>query len=268
MTRIKQSKKNLRALRIFSPIFGYFRNTILDETMLKHFKYSIAFFFLLVLLTGCQKKLSAEAYEANDVSGVWVRSIPGGTGFEGFFLHPDGSLRLINIFSMQGNSWSLKKDKLTLFTHTERYPQPVADVYTIQVTSADKMVLARQDVTIEYRRPATGKNLMATRWVASYVPGTSAEAEPEQEAYFTMRHDGRIEGFAGCNTFSGPYIVSGETVKIGPLISTRMFCPAMAVEDNLFRILGSSDEFLIVEDQLYLYNRNLFQGFFKAKKNQ
>ena len=39
----------------------------------------------------------------------------------------------------------------------------------------------------------------------------------------------------------------------------------MAVEDNLFRILGSSDEFLIVEDQLYLYNGNLIQGFFKAK---
>lgn len=93
---------------------------------------------------------------------------------------------------------------------------------------------------------------MATRWVASYVPETSAEAEPDQEVYFTMRYDGRIEEFGSCNTFNGHYMVPGETVKIGPLISTRMFCPAIAVEDNLFRILGSSNEFLIVEDQLYL----------------
>jgi hypothetical protein len=44
-----------------------------------------------------------------------------------------------------------------------------------------------------------------------------------------------------------------------------MFCPAMAVEDNLFQVLGLSDQFLIVEDQLYLYIGNLIQGFFKAK---
>ncbi|WP_459947150.1 META domain-containing protein [Desulfocastanea catecholica] len=233
--------------------------------MLNLFRYCIVALFMLTLPTSCSEKMSAQWTGVDDITGAWVRPIPGGTGVEGFFLHPDGSLRLINIFSMQGNSWSLNKDKLTLFTHTERYPQPVADIHTIQIISADKMVLARQDVKIEYRRPATGKNLMATRWVASYVPGMPAEAKPEQEVYFTMRHDGRIEGFAGCNTFSGPYMVSGETVKIGPLISTRMFCPAMAVEDNLFRILGSSDEFLIVEDQLYLYNGNFFQGFFKAK---
>lgn len=233
--------------------------------MLNHFRYCIVVLFMLTLPTSCSGKMSAQWTGVDDITGAWVRPIPGMGGFDGIFLHPDGRLRLINIFSMHGDSWTVKEDKLTLFTHTERNPQPVADVYSIQVISANKMILARQDLKIEYRRPASGKNLMAARWVASYVPGTSAGAKPEQEVYFTMRHDGRIEGFAGCNTFSGPYIVSGETVKIGPLISTRMFCPAMAVEDNLFRILGSSDEFLIVEDQLYLYNGNLIQGFFKAK---
>ncbi|MGB3225873.1 MAG: META domain-containing protein [Desulforhopalus sp.] len=231
--------------------------------MLNYFRYCIVALFMLTLPTSCSEKMSAQWTGVNDITGAWVRPIPGIAGVDGIFLHPDGRLRLINIFSMQGDSWTLEEEKLTLFTHTERYSQPVADVYKIQIISADKMVLARHDLTIEYRRPTTGKALIATQWVASYIPGTSAE--PEQEVFFTMRHDGSIEGFAGCNKFSGPYVVSGENLKIGPLISTRMFCPAMAVEDNFFRILGISDEFLIVEDQLYLYNRNSIKGFFKAK---
>ncbi len=209
--------------------------------------------------------MSTEGYGSGDICGAWVRSISGETGVEGFFLNPDGSLRLVNIFSMQGDSWSLEKDKLTLFTHTERYSQPVADVYRIETLSDKEMVLVRQDVRIKYRRPASGTALLETRWIASFVPGPSAEGEPDREVSFSLRSGGRIAGFAGCNTFSGLYTVSGETIKFGPLISTKMFCPAMAIEDNLFRALGQTDNFLTVEDQLFLYKGNVLQGFFKAK---
>lgn len=251
-------------------LFGYFRQSIPGEVMLPQFKYTyiVALFFLLVLQTSCQKKLSVGGYGVGDVSGAWVKPISGRTGIEGFFLHPDGKVRLINIFSMQGDTWSLKEDRLTLFTHTERYPQPVADVYSIQTLSDQKMVLARQDGVIEYRRPAPGTQLLETRWGASYVPGPSADAEPEREVFFSLRNDGRIAGFAGCNTFSGSFTMLKETIKIGPLLSTKMFCPAMLVEDNLLRALGQAEDFLVVEDQLYLYKNNVLQGFFKAKQNQ
>jgi heat shock protein HslJ len=36
--------------------------------------------------------------------------------------------------------------------------------------------------------------------------------------------DGTIEGFGGCNSFSGSYEVDGDTIAIGPLMSTRMAC--------------------------------------------
>lgn len=224
--------------------------------------------FLLVLLTGCGKSMSHQGDGVGDITGAWVRSLSEDMGVAGLYLHQNGSLRLINIFSMQGDSWSLEGDRLTLFTHTERYPQPEPDVYTVRILSDKKMVLARQEAEIEYRRPVSGKDLLATRWLASYVPGPPAEAEPEQEVSFNLQSDGRIEGFAGCNKFSGSYIVSKETVRIGSFQSTNMFCPAMKVEDNLFRALEETEEFLIVEDQLCLYKGNMLQGFFKAQQNQ
>ncbi len=34
----------------------------------------------------------------------------------------------------------------------------------------------------------------------------------------------RASGFAGCNRFSGPYTLSGDSLSFGPLISTKMAC--------------------------------------------
>ncbi len=66
---------------------------------------------------------------------------------------------------------------------------------------------------------------------------------------------GRISGFSGCNRYSGAFTVTGQKVKVGPLISTRMMCtPAlMDLEDRLLKSLQqakklrfSTDEALIL----------------------
>jgi heat shock protein HslJ len=36
--------------------------------------------------------------------------------------------------------------------------------------------------------------------------------------------DGTLSGNAGCNEYSGPYTVTGNQIKIGPLTSTMMAC--------------------------------------------
>jgi heat shock protein HslJ len=36
---------------------------------------------------------------------------------------------------------------------------------------------------------------------------------------------GEITGNGGCNHFAGSYTISGNAIKIGPLMSTRMGCP-------------------------------------------
>jgi len=37
--------------------------------------------------------------------------------------------------------------------------------------------------------------------------------------------NGTIEGFGGCNNFSGTYTVKGDSLTIGPLMGTMMACP-------------------------------------------
>ena len=56
--------------------------------------------------------------------------------------------------------------------------------------------------------------------------------------------DARVAGFTGCNRFTAEYAIDGETLRIGPIASTRMACmpPADEVErvylDALNRVKG------------------------------
>jgi putative lipoprotein len=44
----------------------------------------------------------------------------------------------------------------------------------------------------------------------------------------TMRLDSgspRVSGFAGCNRYSGSYLLSGDSLRLGAIASTKMACP-------------------------------------------
>jgi len=54
---------------------------------------------------------------------------------------------------------------------------------------------------------------------------------PAREAVMSVRgellvhfDDESVNGFAGCNSFSGEFDADGDAVRIGPLMSTRRFC--------------------------------------------
>ena len=51
--------------------------------------------------------------------------------------------------------------------------------------------------------------------------------------------DGRLTGSTGCNRYTGPYSVEGETLQLGAVASTRMACvpPADAVEREFLAAL-------------------------------
>jgi len=57
------------------------------------------------------------------------------------------------------------------------------------------------------------------------VPKT--DAKPER---FVQFKEADIAGNAGCNRFFGRYTFDGAAIKIGPLASTRMACPAEVME--------------------------------------
>lgn len=61
-----------------------------------------------------------------------------------------------------------------------------------------------------------------------------------QEGYDIEFETNRLRGRAGCNSFSGPYRVSSDGFRAGPLAMTRMACPGtrMDHEQTVSRILA------------------------------
>ncbi|MEY8840934.1 META domain-containing protein, partial [Cribrihabitans sp. XS_ASV171] len=68
----------------------------------------------------------------------------------------------------------------------------------------------------------------------------------------TLRFDraGGVSGRAGCNRFSGSYVLSGEGMTIDPGAATMMACPepAMALERQVFDALGRVGRFDLSAD--------------------
>ena len=69
--------------------------------------------------------------------------------------------------------------------------------------------------------------------------------------------EGRVDGFSGCNQFTGGYRVQGNTLILGPVAGTLMACPepAMALEQafraafsGIMRITVSGDELTLTPE--------------------
>jgi heat shock protein HslJ len=92
---------------------------------------------------------------------------------------------------------------------------------------------------------ATGINT-GTGAVSSLVAGTTVTA--------VFGDDGTLSGKAGCNTYNGTYEVSGTSMTIGPLATTRMACaPDVSKQEaNYLEALGRVTTYSIRGDQLEL----------------
>jgi heat shock protein HslJ len=64
-----------------------------------------------------------------------------------------------------------------------------------------------------------------------------------------------VNGFAGCNTFTGSCTVNGNDLSFGPLAATRKACPAgTETETEFFQMLDGTTHFSIHEETLTLLN--------------
>lgn len=77
----------------------------------------------------------------------------------------------------------------------------------------------------------------------------------EREQYFTLRNDGSISGFAGCNHFNGQYKLTEENgISIDDnLAVTLMICPDVDVDESAFlQVFSLVDNYTINGDTLRL----------------
>lgn len=61
------------------------------------------------------------------------------------------------------------------------------------------------------------------------LSGSEWGREDSPDIYVQFK-DGKVMGSGGCNRFSGSYVQEGPTIRIGPLMSTRMACPEPVME--------------------------------------
>lgn len=78
---------------------------------------------------------------------------------------------------------------------------------------------------------------------------------------------GRVEGFAGCNTFQGPYRAGGATVTFGPLATTRRACPPDRggdLERLMLDLVQQADGYRVASGRLELMVAGRIRGLFAA----
>lgn len=78
----------------------------------------------------------------------------------------------------------------------------------------------------------------------------------EREPYLILKAEGgRVNGFGGCNTFTGSYEIdeAASRIRFGDIASTMMACPAgMDVESAFHEVLRTADNYSLNGDRLTL----------------
>lgn len=62
-----------------------------------------------------------------------------------------------------------------------------------------------------------------------------ARTEPmldTRRARLDFRADGRLVGHTSCNSLSAPFVRDGDTLSIGAVVTTRMACPRLQMEQE------------------------------------
>ena len=78
----------------------------------------------------------------------------------------------------------------------------------------------------------------------------------DENIFFTISN-GEIGGNGGCNGFGGTVEIDGNSINIGQMISTQMFCEEDGIserEQELFAILGAASSYEILRQTLTLFD--------------
>lgn len=106
--------------------------------------------------------------------------------------------------------------------------------------------------------------LQNKRWVLTKLPDTSFK-EPAKDIYIQFQSNNlRMNGFAGCNSYSGVYTIGAKSIAFSSVISTKMYCDNMPLENRMMRILSDANAYLITGETLQLLRDDKPLAWFSA----
>jgi heat shock protein HslJ len=129
---------------------------------------------------------------------------------------------------------------------------------SLKPASGDPLVFVAEAQTLDGDWKVTGFN-----------NGRDAVVGLAGDAPITLSFEkGGVSGNGGCNTFRGGYTVDGQSVKIGPLASTRMACPdpAMRQEREFLAALESAVKWSVEGDTLDMHREDGQRALMASRK--
>lgn len=91
-------------------------------------------------------------------------------------------------------------------------------------------------------------------WVLESIAGEDMKALfPIASKYPSLQFDiadGRVSGNAGCNRYNGSYELKGTSIKVGPLMTTRMACENLTGENKFTQALEGENKISVNETVL------------------
>lgn len=120
-----------------------------------------------------------------------------------------------------------------------------------------------REAAVQVAEAPPQNQLVGTSWrLTGYYDGVGAILAPIEGTMITLtfQPDSTLTGSSGCNTFSGPYVVTGNTLAVGELNVTKQSCtsPAGIMEqENMFLSdLRAATSFLLQGNQLLLFDNS------------
>jgi len=93
-------------------------------------------------------------------------------------------------------------------------------------------------------------------WKLKTLDGTDITMvdNQEREIYFTLKNDGRVTGFSGCNGINGEYnLEKGNRIRFKNMAATLKACPDMDLDEQaVLDVFNTADNYTINGDILHL----------------
>lgn len=91
-------------------------------------------------------------------------------------------------------------------------------------------------------------------WEITSIEGVDDLGDNIPTIFFA--NDGKANGNGSCNKFNGSYTLNAynNSIKIGPLMATRMACPGNEVENAFMMQVNTITKYEVKGKDLYLYN--------------
>lgn len=104
-------------------------------------------------------------------------------------------------------------------------------------------------------KSTSDETALYSTWIADSINGIKTDAAVYKSEFPSLVFNNQtddISGTTGCNSINGKYTISGSSIKISNIVSTKMFCDDID-EITFLHILNNATNYKIQNGKLYLY---------------